>query len=341
MSSEVQREPFFSLEEWVDCADSGEAVIGRSTVYPRDRLVRWMSEKGQGTWREFQEAHAWVNEDVPGDKKAWWTARDLQDLAYVEFAWGEDRRWSMAPPVLLALPQSDGLAYLAGARPRTLLSALGGDPDCYPIAAAQGPDGPHGVFVALDRYGDGDALATRLGIAFQFAAAEMLADVLPSLADLVGGGVEKRIPPGFDLERFDDNVLRWAPCPEDSDDVLIQSGFYRARAHGSMEFRLVMPGAQAISCTPAVGIYEVLRWTEKQVVIYDAVKAQLSVPRAVGLPALHARVATLSSGLLPQLIAHRADRHAEDLFFHRYENVSAEVAAAIMGSLQQGDELDA
>lgn len=308
---------------------------GPSIIFPRDRLVRWLSEKGSGTWAEFRDAHEWVS-DPNTKRKAWWAARDLQDLGYVEFAWDDDKAWSVAPPCLLMLPQSGGLAYLCGSRTKALVEAVAENPDCYPFAAPQhSHQGPHGLFLAVDDYDSGAALAKSLGIGFEFALAERLADCLPSLQALLALATEKPLPLGFELEYFDSSRLEWEPVGETTDNAATHCGFYRASTHGGFSFRLVQPGGKTVECLPQAGIYEVLRWENKGVIQHDAYSDRLKVLRVAGLPPLHAKTATLSSGLLPTLSAIRSEQTHVDHFYHCYENVSAEVAAAIMKSLSQ------
>ncbi len=333
-------EGFYRLAWWYDDDGSAPEIERRRLrdwLLPYDRLLRWMSEKVHGSWADFRAAHAWV---MGGDEitaePAWIAARELQDLGYVEFAWAEGGSWCVAPPVLTLLPSSGGLGYLTGARTRSLISAIKDcELDFFPDAPEQGRHGPHGVFLLLGSPTTAGSVAAELGITYTFAVAETLADTLPSVSSMLADAPAAPFPLGFEREQFSVEEMGWVACPVAAGGGEAPAGLYRFRTWGKVEHRLVTPMGGVVACSREAAIYEVLRWSEQQVLTYDSMARCLGVPVAARLPVLHARVATLSSGLLPRLVSR------EGRYGLRYDNVSDEVAAAIADSLAQGDLADA
>lgn len=331
----ADRDPdrFYRLARWYASGTAETDPEGSAWLSTNDRLLRWMSEKGHGTWREFRVAHAWVS-DQPGDtaEPAWAAARDLQDLGYAEFAWGKDLDWCVAPPVLSLLPASGGLGYLTGARTASLVAALAADEECFPDAVRQGGSGPHGVFVSIASWAEASALANRLDVSLEFAFPERISDALPDLQTMLAAGRPSPFPLGFERQRFEPAALEWRDVSEDDAPA---AGLYRIQTWGRTEFRLVRDADHILACSPEVGVYEVLRWERVTLLEYSPEHATLRVPVVARLPVLHARAAALSSGLLPRLV------YATNAYWLIYDNVSAEVADAIAGSLSQEGVLDA
>ncbi|MGE0025596.1 MAG: hypothetical protein AB7O78_02640 [Thermoleophilia bacterium] len=313
---------FDGLTGWL--CDGGS----RADISPGDRLLWWLSEKETGSWADFRKAYEWVTANQGDAVKAWIMARDLQALGHVEFAWEHGLSWSVAPPVLTLLPSSGGLSYLTGARTRALIQALNDMTalDFYPEAVKQGDMGPHGIFLLFGSAQDPEVLAQRLGIQYTYSVAEVLAGVLPQLADMMATEPSPfRI--GFDKERFDPGTLFWAEAPEPEEKLV--PGLYRMRTYGGTEYRFLSATRHVMSCQPEPAAYESLRYAGRKILRYEPGAKTLIVPAAVRLPSLHARAATLSSGLLPEpvLVNGRTEL--------RYENVSPGVAGAILTTLSQ------
>ncbi len=323
MTSAIESFGFHQLAGWL-CGDAG-----RSRISPGDRLLWWLSEKGTGSWAEFRKAYAWVTANDGDAVKAWIAARELQDLGHVEFAWEHGLSWSAAPPVLTLLPSSGGLAYLTGARTRSLVEALNENEafDFYPATVSQGPQGPHGVFLLFGSPHEAEELARSLGIEYTFSIAEVLVGVLPQLADMMEQGEPSPFRIGFDKERFEPETLFWREATEPEGDLA--PGLYRMRTWGRTEYRFLSATRKIVSCQPESAFYESLRYARRQILRYEAETKMLVVPAAARLPSLQARAATLSSGLLPKPV--RTGGQLE----LRYENVSPRVAEAILLSLSQ------
>ncbi len=215
---------FARLVLWLERKEEstpGLAREGEDPISPRDRLLWWLSEKGSGSWAEFRKAYGWVTTDRDDSEPAWIAARELQALGHIEFAWKHDLSWSVAPPVLTLLPNSDGLGYLTGARTSSLVQALHGAEafDFFPEAVLQNAQGPHGVFLLFGSPGVAEGLARHLGIEYTFSVAEVLARVLPQLADMLAQGGEAPFRIGFERELFGPETLFWDDVAETESDL--------------------------------------------------------------------------------------------------------------------------
>ncbi|WP_334131826.1 hypothetical protein [Silanimonas lenta] len=288
-----------------------------------------MSEKGHGTWQEFKRAHAWVTQEHDNAGRAWFMARDLQALGHAEFAWDDDLRWVAAPPVLTMLPASGGMCFLTGARTQVLwrrLRAAGQEMDCFPEAVAERPSGPSNLFVAVASAGDAQRLAAFLGVGFTYSVAEALSAVLPDLPGLLAHATPAEFPLGFDREKLDTESLAWVAADADAEQA--EPGLYRSHVWAGTEHRLVPERGQVLTCRLEAGAYEALRYDNRRVLAYDEETRTLWVPTAAGLPPLHMRAATLSSGLLP-----RMERDYTTWLI--FDNVAPSVGNAILRTLRQ------
>jgi hypothetical protein len=299
----------------------------------------FLSEKGRGTWAELKEAWTWLvgDSDDPGDA-AWIVARDLASLGHIEVLWGESIEWSAAPPLITMLPRSGGRALITGARTRYLCD-LG--PDGKPVGgrvleAAQELDiwidacpadaGPTSVYAACESHTEAEALAEALDIPYTYAVAEMLSPVLPRLGDLLDLSRVAELPRGFDTERFDPEELTWEAVDDPE-----SYGLFRCRTYSGHVYALRGPTGWR-QTVREVGIYEVLRWQDppRFVLEYDHARHELRVPGIAALPSLHARVATLCSGRLPE--RRFPKRGAFEL---RHPNVPLSIAEQVASSLSQ------
>jgi hypothetical protein len=303
----------------------------------QDQLLVFLSEKGKGTWAELKEAWTWLTGDSsdPADA-AWIVARDLAALGHVEVSWGTEIAWAAAPPLVTMLPRSGGRAFITGARTRHLYwPAPDGSPgggrlldlaerlDVW-IDACPSASGPSTLYAACRSHVVAERLAESLGIPYTYAAADSLARLLPSLADALGLSPQGELPRGFDTERFDPGIVDWVPSGEPEG-----FGLYRCRTYSGHVHALYGP-AGARRVVRELGIYEVLRWDEAQVLAYDHERYELRVPGPAALPAVHARAVTLCSGRLPE---RRFPSPGE--FELRHPNVPPDVAERVASSLGQ------
>ncbi len=294
-----------------------------------DLLLRFLSEKGSGTWRDLKQAFDWIwgTTDNPAEK-AWIAARDLAALGHLEIAWDQDAVWSVAPPLLTMLPRSGGRAFVTGARTGVL------DRRLEEVAAKRGlwidrcgrQFGPQTLLLASSSHLDAEDFAAEAGIGYTYAVADQIAALLPDLPRYMEGfppGHE--LPAGFDAEWFEPATQQWQEVTETA-----ERGLYRTRTFDGQVFALLDATSQWRRPVKECGIYEVLRWEGLSVLRYSRSRGELQVAAGVPLPALHARAACLCSGRLPRIQYRRGQ---SPLLI--YDNIPAAVATRIAGSLNQ------
>jgi hypothetical protein len=136
---------------------------------------------------------------------------------------------------------------------------------------------------------------------------------------------ERELPQGLESEVFDPQRVEWRPTTEFS-----QAGLYRCRTYEGHVHALLYPTGRWGRVLREIGVYEVLRWEERQILTYSPIQETLSVPVEAALPALHARAAALCSGRLPAW-----ERRGGGRWFLTYSNVPSEIAEKIALSLRQ------
>lgn len=300
-----------------------------------DLLLSFLSERGCGSWTALKEAWEWItgSTEDPGDH-AWIVARDLAALGHIEMAWGSKTGWCAAPPLLTLLPRSGGRALVTGSRTRWLYEPGGPDQqasgelvravselnlwlDEYTPAK-----GLTTLLVACEDEREATRLAERLGIAYTYEVADQLSALLPPLCSYATVWPEGSLPKGFDAEAFRPETCTWAPI-----EMPQEYGLYRCRTyqghvhalHGPTGWRRVVR---------ELGVYEVLRWEGRSVLAYSADGLELTVPVGASLPVLHARAATLCSGLLPRFSRHGGGGLT-------YCNVPGDIAERVATALNQ------
>ena len=317
-----------------------------------DLLLAFLSEKGRGTWGEFKEAYDWlVGPTDDPSARAWIAARDLAALGHIEVAWGETIHWCAADPILTMLPRSGGRAFLTGARTRHLYrpgrrvretgqnargverreaatgrlveecERLGLWPDEIPASS-----GPVTVLIASAGHDDVERLARELGITCTYSVAEQIAALLPPLEAYMAQFEAGDLPRGFEAERFDAQAIGWLPTSS-----FDERGLYRCRTYAGHVHALLDATWRWRRVEREFGIYEVLRWEERPVLSYSEASFELRVPAEAGLPALHARAATLCSGRLPR----RARDSGTGSLSLTFANVPWDLAERIASSLGQ------
>lgn len=292
-----------------------------------DRLLRFVSEKGYGSWQEFKDAFDFVfaSSDDPAHK-AWIRARDLSALGHLKIRWGENANWCATPPLLTMLPRSGGRGFITGARTRHFeerLRELIDERELYLHDDLAPHKGPTTILVAFNNHQEAQDLALGLGIEYTYSVAEELAALLSPLSSLVELCEFRDLPMGFENERLDPDSLRWVPS-----DAVSGPGLYRCRTFQRNEYRLHLGGSSWRDVDPEIGTYEVLRWGGRCVIEYRHEARELAVPARAPLPLLHDRAATLCSGQLARFESSRLV----------YQNVPPAVAAGICSSLCQDAE---
>lgn len=267
-------------------------------------------------------------------------ARDLSALGHLEITWGDDARWSVAPPVLTLLPGA-GRALLTGARTRFLYDppaadAPAGDSGQGWLVEAVNDEylfldpwwqsaGPTTVTIAIENDADAQQLADHLGIRYTYAVGEQLARLLPPLAAYQRTWAAGELLTGFDAEMFDPASQFW-----DLTEDTTSPGLYQCRTWSRHMHALLTPTGQWFRVPREPAVYEILRWEGMNILRYDQAARELIVPGGAPLPLLPARAATLCSGRLPL-----RQREPDGSRILRYLNVPPSVAERIAASLGQ------
>lgn len=293
-----------------------------------DLLLEWASERSGGSWQQFRDAHEWLFADLP--PRGWrptpsWSARTLTTLGHIEIDW-QAAKWMASAPVLTLLPSAGAHALLTGGRTRALRDRL--NPaiwdeasDVYLVEHEQ-RNAPTALLVAGEDETAIEALAARLGIAYEVSVSDRLSRLLPGLDSYLALSRSTPAAAGYGVERFDVERLEWATCESDR-----EPAFYRYDVVGRPAFRLLDSDGAVYDLDLATGIYAALaRWGENELRYQpDSVNGTLVVPFGAPLPSLQARTAALCSGLAPASIAGALC----------YWNVPRQIADRITRSLDQ------
>ena len=287
-----------------------------------ERLLNWMSELGGGSFAQFDAAHSWATRGSsiwsgPG------ALRELSALGHIEVDWGT-RRWVAARPCITLLPDAAGHGLVVGGRTARLTRALLDEVDALDaeaIARSQ-RDAPDVVYIQADSEVALAGVAAGLGVSYVHSVVDDLGDLLPSLAMLITDTETHPIVQHYGIERYDLDA-RWLAVETDD-----EPGLYRYERPGPRAVHFVDAAAQRYAIPFAIGVWLEARRTETTDWIWwhpDAVNGTLDVPFNLPLPPLHARAATLCSGLTPLLREGSL----------RYANVPFGLAERIAVSLEQ------
>ncbi len=296
-------------------------------------LLEWMSERGEGTWHHFRDAHAWLltrsgleGEDVPAAR----TLEHLARLGHVESARAESR-WAVSPPVVTVVPGASVHAVIVGARTRLLQAALR-----ERIESSQHLDlierpqreGPDAIYISCNDERELAKLAANVGGHYEYSVSERISQLLPALEDLLSAAAAPPPTSGYGTSLWQPDTNRFRAI-ERTD----RPGLYRYEAYGTPQFRYTSDGQQYSDVDFSTGRYAELRRMGRSVLVYlrEAINGLLVVPARADLPALHARSAILCSGLLPEF-----DPKGVSL---GYRNVPLIIASRIAESLGQNLQL--
>jgi hypothetical protein len=300
-------------------------------------FLEWLSERGSGRWASFVAAHDWLFNGGRSQAErinATWTARTLSDLGDLEIDW-EGQRWSVTPAMLTVLPTAGARSLLTGGRTRTLMRRLDEETseevtNNIVFARHHQADAPDAVFLVSRDEKEVEDLAARLGVGYEYCAADRLSRALPALDSYLAVSKTTPAPTGYEARRFDSVGLRWTATRTD-----VPPGLYTYEVHGVARQRFVPQVGIAHEVERAIGIYAELRRTGKQILAWraDDVNGTLIVPGQTPLPTLQARVATACSGLGAKFVRPDSTR--------RYVNIPEEIARRIALSLGQSLNLPA
>jgi hypothetical protein len=299
-----------------------------------DLLARWMSEVQQGTLDDLRTRILWLAatghkgaRDTTSFSAGRWL-RDTETMCLARVGWAAGT-WRMAPTVVTRLPQSDGTALLAGARPASVLERL--KQEDLAVTFASPPRDtplppPSAVWISYDHAAQLPDLARRLGARFvPCAAVQMASRLVP-----VGPGPAAAPPARHNttVERYSPLGQSWAPVP--AGQAGQADGLVRLRRDGRMSYLLHRRGnwfqttyAEGVHLMLAAAGAQPLRWRG------EAGRGEvgtLFVDYGAPLPPGHAAAAALCTGLPPRL----TDR-AETVAFDNVPLVMARTLADSLG----------
>jgi hypothetical protein len=262
---------------------------------PYEQLLHWVAERGGGTLSGFSEAHAWATgEAVPAHR----TLGTMAALGQIEVDWA-GRRWGAVDPTITLLPDAGGYGLVVGARTARLTEHLHGKADALDIDVQprSQPRAPDAYFIAADSEQALQRLAEHLEVDYVHSVTERLASVLPSLDAMLRSLREPPIATHYGIERYDLD-RGWRLVDDDR-----AAGLYRYEISGPRTLQLVDDEQCRYRVDLAVGAWAEARRTGRAGLLRweaDGVNGTLEAPVMLPLPTLHARTATLCSGLAPR-----------------------------------------
>jgi hypothetical protein len=312
-----------------------------------DLLLRWVSERGDGSLTSFRQAHDWLatTEPASGRTEHWtWTMQSLQSLGHLEVDW-KARRWEVAPSTIATLVSGGGYALLCGARPGWFvrrLDSLATDPDLGYLADSillEDPvpqeRAPALRLVTLDEDEDALRLCGALGVEYSPFAADQLLHLLPALTKLLQAGrrADRDLPGGVLPERMGPGDPGQPLFEEVGDSARVAPGAYLIALFDTRRFFYVHGPGDVFEAGRGEVIYAELRRRQQPVLQWDKADGSLLVPARFRLPDLYERAAVLRTGLLPatEISGFSNERAA----YLRYRNVDQAFADLLGRKLGQ------
>lgn len=301
-------------------------------------LGEWMRLSGSGSIAQYREKAIWLAGTVDarleqGEPGRW--LRDLSDRGYVELHW-DAGKWTCSPLAMTRLPNSDGLAVLAGFPDPGVLRALSDfDIDTHTVECTPPGDGrlarPAATIIQYSAVADLRDAAAAISATYIPCSAWQLALTLRSVT--LG---HESAPPNRQndtIAQFDARNLRWSP-PAD----LAAVGLYRYEGNGRRNFLWHEAGIWR-HCDMTAGIWTALARSNTSAIRWrphpghdpasgaGTLFADLGAP----MPPLHRRCLVLCSGLTPQFNSSAGTA--------RYGNVPRGIADIIWHTLGQSPHI--
>jgi hypothetical protein len=215
-------------------------------------------------------------------------------LGHLEVDW-PGARWGAVSPTITLLPDAAGYGLVVGARTARLTAELNAvdAPDVFVELRVQSR-APDVCFVAADSEQALERLAEGFELPFVHSVTERLAEVLPSLDAMLVPYREPPIVDHYGVERFDlgENFL---PAEDDRD-----PGLYRYELSGPRRMQFASEDGTRYRVDLPIGTWAEARRLRDSDLLYwepDGTNGTLFAPWMLPLPVLHARAATLCSGL--------------------------------------------
>lgn len=278
-----------------------------------DRMLLWLSAKGQGSWSQFRGAvEAFDLEPDVEDSSSTDTGSDLpiyqearftlQRLGHVEFYAAESENgWKVVPPTVAIHEPARAEGVLCGARLPVLLDRLAAASDLG-MERSKIAGMPERILVRSASHEQLVARARELGFLVQRDAPASLLSALPSVRDR-NSWHTSNMPEtlGWFVHRFSIYPeLQWIALPQ-ADARRGSSGLFRFVAK-HQRFYYVRWRGRTFSVPVQVGKYAVMR-RRRDTLRYDSARRALSFPVSLRPPLLMERALVLCSGALPRIDA--------------------------------------
>lgn len=306
-----------------------------------DLLLRWASERAEGSLTSFREAYDWLSQADEKSDHWTWALQSLQSLGHLEVDW-TTRRWEVAPPTIATIAGGGEYALLCGARPGWFMRRL-----CHPDIdgdAARAADGivleqpvsqKGGPSLRLVKLGKENAaeVCARLGVQYSPLAGDQLLTLLPRLTLLIRAGLKSdaSLPGGVFPTRMGVGVGK-RPLFEDMENPLeIGPGAYCMTLFDTKRYFFVHKDGPVFESGRGEVVYMELCRRGQSVLRWDVNCQSLLVPARFRLPQLYERAAVLRTGLLPTTFTDEQSR-ATCL---RYRNIDQSFARLLSRQLFQ------
>jgi hypothetical protein len=275
-----------------------------------DRMLVWLSAKGEGSWSQFRGAveafdlepsrGEWSGADTGSDLPVYQDARlTLQRLGHVEFSSADsDRRWRVVPPTVAIREPNAVEGILCGARSPAVLRRLGGAADLV-TSQSQVAGMPQRIIVRGFSAEQLIARVRELGFMVQKDAPAALLSALPNVRDR-GSWRTAQMPetPGWLVHRFSIYPeLQWVELPQLAARRASFGLFRFVMKH--QRFYYLRSGGRTFGVPVQVGKYAVVR-RRRGTLRYDETQQTLSFPLTLRPPLLVERAIVLCSGVLPR-----------------------------------------
>lgn len=278
-----------------------------------DRMLLWLSAKGQGSWPQFRGAVEEFNlepdledgssADTGSDLPVYHEARfTFQRLGHAEFYSAESANgWRIVPPTVAIREKGASEGLLCGARSPALLDRLAAASDLA-IERSQIAGMPERILVRSSSQKQLVARVREMGCLVQCDTTVSLLSALPRVRDRCSWH-SSNMPetPGWLVHRFSTYPeLQWSELPQ-ADALHASFGLFRFLMKHQRFYYLRWRG-RTFGVPVQVGKYAVMprrRGTLRQ----DSARRELSFPVALRPPLLVERALVLCSGVLPRFDA--------------------------------------
>ena len=299
-----------------------------------ERLLYWISARGEGTWAQFRDAAKTLGVSEIGQagdgqakerRMARSAMRRLILLGHLDQS-DDGLCWSASPPALVRLADNSDAVYLAGRRvPKSRSEFATRKTEQIHDA------GPPRLDADADIWQDSDAVRA-LGVADAGVASERFANVLPDVDgwkdDLKA--YDATLAASFDIiERWENGEFRLYYSLYMRDGRCRgESGMYQFSRRNDPTRRTTVVFFDEPRQRFLRGDWYGLRFlsVESPIALYDAENGALLIPESQRWPLLYERALTLASGLLPS----RADNPTAAL---RYPNLPKNIAETLCRKL--------